>query len=162
MANKNLIFDFYNLNGKDKSVAAAKRYFARAGATVTSVDVDTKIKKIMGVESREVQFGFADSQTVSFGVTGTGDIYQIKVNGKLLPMKNQEDHVKAIAEIVVAMERGRSKFQAALAKAKVELPPSIRTAAPKLEHVLREKISAIDEAIGEARQKLALLQAHSL
>ena len=86
MANKNLIFDFYNLNGKDKSVAAAKRYFARAGATVTSVDVDTKIKKIMGVESREVQFGFADSQTVSFGVTGTGDIYQVKVNSKRLPM----------------------------------------------------------------------------
>lgn len=158
-ADKNLIFDFYNVSGKDKAITAAKRYFARAGSTVTSVDVDTKTKKIAGIESREVQFGFADSQSVSFGVTATGDIYQVKINGKLIPMRNQDDHVKAVAEIVAHMDKGRSKFQAALAKAKVALPPSIRTAAPKLEQVLREKISAVDEAITEATEKLASLKA---
>lgn len=161
MADKHLIFDFYNLTGKDKSITAAKRYFARAGATVTSVDVDAKTKKVLSVETRDVQFGFADSQTVHFGVTATGDIYQVKINGKLIPIKYQDDHAKAIGEIVAAMDKGRGKFQTALSKVRATLPPSIRTAAPKLELVLREKISAVDEAIGAAQQKLASLQAHS-
>lgn len=82
-ADKTLIFDFYNLSGKDKAIASAKRFFARAGATVTSVDVEAKVKKVLGVDTREVQFGFADSQTVSFGVTGTGDIYQVKVRAEV-------------------------------------------------------------------------------
>lgn len=156
---KTLIFGFYELSDKDKSIAKAKRYFAQAGANVTSVDVDAKVKRTMGVSFREVQFGFADSQTVSFGVKNTGDVYQVKVNGKITPIKSQDDHLKAITEIVAAMDKGRAKFQAAMAKVKVALPASIRTAAPKMEQVLREKIVAVDEAITAAKEKLASLQA---
>jgi hypothetical protein len=156
---KNLIFDIYNLSHKDKAIAAAKRAFAKAGAQVTSVDVDAKTKKTLGVEYREVQFGFADSQTIRFGVNATGDVAQVKVNGKTVPLKNPDDHGAAIDELVALMTKGRSKFQAALAKAKVALPPGIRTAAPKLEQVLREKITAIDEAITDATQRRDELKA---
>lgn len=158
MAEKALIFGFYELSDKDKAIAKAKRYFAQAGAIVTSVDVDAKVRRAMDTSYREVQFGFADSQTVSFGVKKTGDIYQVKVNGRLMPIKSQDDHLKAVAEIVSAMDKGRSKFQAALAKVKVALPASIRTAAPRMEQVLREKIAAVDEAITAAKENLATLQ----
>jgi len=155
---KNLILDFYNLSGKDKAIGAAKRAFEKAGATVTSVDVDAKVKRVSNVSSRDVHFGFADSQTASFGVTATGDVFQVKINGRLIPLKNQDDHQKAITEIVAAMAKGRAKFQAALAKVKVDLPKSIRTAAPRMEVVLREQIAAVDEAIGAAETRLAELR----
>ena len=158
MADKALIFDFFNLSEKDKATTKAKRYFEQAGATVTSVDVDAKAKRTAGVSYRDVHFGFADSQTVSFGVKATGDVYQVKVNGRLTPLKHQDDHLKAIGEIVAAMAKGRAKFQAALAKVKVDLPKSIRTAAPKMEAVLREQIAEVDTAISAAEERLALLQ----
>lgn len=119
---KNLIFDIYNLSHKDKAIATARREFDRAGAQVTSVDVASTTKKALGVEYREVQFGFADSQNVLFGITATGDVAQVKLNGKVVAMKNQDDHGKAIAEIVTLMTKGRAKFQAALARKKVALP----------------------------------------
>lgn len=156
---KTLIFDFFELSHKDSSIKAATRQFAKAGATVTSVDVDGKVRRTMGQSYREVQFGFADSQTVSFGIKSTGDVYQVKVNGKPLPLKAQDDHEKAIVEIAAAMNKGRAKFQAALAKVKVELPKSIRTAAPKMEQVLRDRIAVVDDAIGVARETLASLTA---
>lgn len=158
MAGKTLIFDFFKASDKDKSVAKAKRYFEQAGAVVTSVDVDAKVKRVAGVSFRDVHFGFADSQTISFGVKETGDVYQVKVNGRLTPLKHQDDHLKAIGELVAAMAKGRVKFQLALAKVKVELPKSIRTAAPKMEVALREQIAAVDEAIGAAQERLAALQ----
>ena len=155
---KTLIFDFFKASDKDKSIAKAKRYFEQAGALVSSVDVDAKVKRVAGVSFRDVHFGFADSQTLSFGIKETGDVYQVKVNGRLTPLKHQDDHLKAIGELVAAMAKGRAKFQAALAKVKVELPKSIRTAAPKIEVALREQIATVDEAIVAAQERLAELQ----
>jgi len=155
---KQLIFEFFDPSAKDKSIVKAKRYFEQAGALVTSVDVDANVKRVASVSTRAVHFGFADSQTVSFGVTASGDVYQVKINGRLTPLKNQDDHLKAIGEIVAAMAKGRAKFQAALAKVKVDLPKGIRTAAPKMEVVLREQIAAVDEAIGAAQTRLAELR----
>ncbi|MCA8037130.1 hypothetical protein LGM46_29620 [Burkholderia arboris] len=158
---KNLIFDFYNLSGSDAATRTAKRYFLRAGAQVTSVDVDATTKKIGGVEYREVQFGFADSQNVRFGVTASGDVAQVQLNGKPFPIKAQDDHVKAIAEIVSALDRGRKRFQAKLARVPVKLPPSIRTAVPNVERQLREQLAAVDESIDAAKQRLWTLQARA-
>lgn len=154
---KALIFNFFELSGKDESIKKAKRYFSQAGATVTSVDVDAKVRRTLGISYREAQFGFADSQTVSFGITQSGDVYQVKINGKPFPLKSQDDHIKAISEIVAGMSKGRAKFQAALAKVKIALPGTIRTAAPKMEQVLRDKIVAVDEAIAVAQETLATL-----
>jgi hypothetical protein len=157
MAIKTLIFDFFELHDKDASIKKAQRFFEQAGATVTSVDVDAKVRRTAGVSYREVLFGFADSQTVQFGVKNTGDVYQVKVNGKLTPLKSQDDHLKAIAELVALMARGRSKFQIALAKVKVAVPSSIRTAAPAMEKILREQIANVDQAIEAATERLTLM-----
>lgn len=160
--NNHLIFDFFNLSHKDASIKEAKKYFKQAGANVTSVDVDATVKKAAGVAYREVHFSFADSQQVSFGVKETGDVFQVKVNGKQVPLRDQHDHAKAVTELVALMDKGRTKFQAALAKTKVTLPGAIRTAAPKLEQVLREKIAALDDAIGVAKETLSNLRAKQL
>ncbi|WP_211473787.1 hypothetical protein [Collimonas humicola] len=64
-----------------------------------------------------------------------------------MPLKHQDDHVAAIGEMVGKMDADRSKFQAAMAKVRIRLPVSIRTAAPKLEVALQDKVNELDEAI---------------
>ncbi|WP_186083672.1 hypothetical protein [Burkholderia gladioli] len=156
---KNLIFDIYNLSHKDRSIAAAKRAFLKAGAEVTSVDVDPKTKRTSGVEYREIQFGFADSQSIRFAVNATGDVAQVKLNGSLTPLKNQDDHAAVIKELVALMERARPKIQAKLAKIKMALPPSIRTAAPRMEVMLRDRVESLDRDIATATAKRDELKA---
>ena len=155
---KNLLFSFEDLSVKDKAAKAAARYFSRAGANVVQQDVATTVRRSSGVSYREMALTFADSQQVVLRIKSTGDIFQVLLNGKILPLKNQDDHVQAIAEIAKAMDSGRSRFQKLLAKAKVRPPAGIRTAAPKMEQVLTEKRDALKAAIADVREQIEAIK----
>ena len=152
---KSLLFNFDDFSTKDKAAKEAVKYFSRAGANVVQQDASSAVKRNSGVSYRELTLTFADSQRVLIRVKATGDIFQVLLNNKLLPIKNQDDHVAAIAEIVKAMDSGRSKFQKLLAAAKVRPPAGIRTAAPKIEQVLIGKRDALKAAIAEVRAEIA-------
>jgi len=155
---KNLLFSFEYLSSKDKAVRQAERYFSRAGANVVQQEVLTSVKRSSGISYREMALTFADSQQVTLRVKQSGDIFQVLLNGKVLPIKNQDDHAKAIAEIVQAMDKGRSRFQKVLALAKVRAPAGIRTAAPKMMQTLSEKRDALKAAIAEVRDETAAIR----
>ena len=156
---KNLLFNFEDLSSKDKVAKQAVRYFSRAGANVVQQDVPATVKRSSGITYREMTLTFADSQQVAMRIKQTGDLFQVLLNGKVLPIKNQDDHVKAIAEIVQAMDAGRGKFQKVLAAAKVKPPAGIRTAAPKMLQVLTEKRDALKVAITEVRKEIDAIRA---
>jgi hypothetical protein len=155
---KNLLFSFADLSAKDKAARQAARYFSRAGANVVQQDVPTAVKRSSGITYREMSLTFADSQQIVLRIKQSGDIFQVLLNGKVLPIKNQDDHVKAIAEIVQAMDAGRSRFQKLLAAAQARPPAGIRTAAPKMEQVLTEKRDALKSAIAEVRGQIAAIE----
>ena len=156
---KNLLFSFEDLSTKDKAVKQAARYFSRAGANVVQQEVIPTVKRTSGISYREMALTFADSQRVLLRIKQSGDIFQVVLNGKPLPIKSQDDHVKAIAEIVKAMDAGRSKFQKILAAARVKPPAGIRTAAPKMEQVLTDKRDALKSAISAVRAEISGLTA---
>ena len=156
---KNLLFSFEDLTVKDKAAKQAIRYFSRAGANVVQQDIPSALKRSSGVTYREMALTFADSQTVVLRIKQSGDIFQVLLNGKVLPIKNQDDHIKAIAEIAQAMDAGRSKFQKILAAARVKPPAGIRTAAPKMEQVLTDKRDALKSAIAAVRAEISGLPA---
>lgn len=151
---KNIVFKFEEMNSKDKATKAVSSYFKKAGAEIVQVDVAPNVKRTSGISYRELSITFADSQVIIFRIKQSGDIYQALLNGKVRPMKNQDDHVAAITELVKAMESGRTAFQAKLAKAKVKLPNSIKTTVPNKEKLLIEKRDALKEAIAAAEQEL--------
>lgn len=155
---KNLLFSFEDLSAKDKAAKQAVRFFSRAGANVVQQDVPATVKRSSGITYREMTLTFADSQQVVLRIKQSGDIFQVLVNGKVLPIKNQDDHVKAIAEIVQAMDAGRSRFQKLLAAAQARPPAGIRTAAPKMEQVLAEKRDALKAAIAEVRSQIEAIK----
>ncbi|MEN9866665.1 MAG: hypothetical protein RL748_2255 [Pseudomonadota bacterium] len=158
-ATQPILFDFFNLSGKDKASKAISKLFHQSGNQVVKIEVDAKPSRSAGITYRMVHLVFGDSQTVSLGVKASGDIWQVKLNGKLFPMKAQDDPKAAIQDLANAMNQGRAKFQAALAKTSVALPASIRTAAPKMAEVLRGKIADVDAALLAGQEQLTALQA---
>ncbi len=148
-------FSFEDLSSKDKALRQMTKTFARLGAHVVQSDVPSTVKRTAGISYREVNLTFADSQVVSFRVKKTGDIYEVRLNNRPLPIRAQDDQAKAIKEIVDAMDSGRAAFQRKLAKAQVKVPSGLKTAAPKMEKVLSDKVAALKEAIEAVRKQIA-------
>lgn len=159
MADKKLLFSFEDFSSKDRAAKAVAKYFTRAGASVVQIDASSAIRRSSGVSYRELTLTFADSQAVVLRVKQTGDIFQVLLNGKVLPLVNQDDHAKAIAEVAKAMDAARTAFQKKLARAKAKLPASIKTAAPRMEQVLTEKRDSLKDALADARTELEGLRA---
>lgn len=151
----NLLFTFEDMSNKDKATKGLLRYFQRAGLKVAEAEANPSTKRTSGVSYRELTLTFADSQQVVLRVKQTGDIYQVLVNKSLFPLKNPDDHIKAVAELVKALDAGRVAFQKKMAAIKVPLPAGIRTAAPRIEQVLTEKRDALRTAIAAVDEEIA-------
>ncbi len=151
-------FNFDEL-ATDKAAKKVAQLFQRAGAPVIQTEADSRIKRTAGVTYREMHFTHADGQRTSIRITKSGDVGQVLINGSVIPLKNQDNPTKAIGEITKRLEDGRAKFQAKLARTKVELPKGIKTAAPKLEQKLTEEVQRLDSLIAQRSTELADLKA---
>lgn len=157
---KNLLFSFADMGNKsDAATRKLVSQFHRVGSSVVQGEAVPTIRRTSGISYREMVLTFADSQKVILRIKESGDIYQVLLNDKIIPIKNQDDHTKAIAEIAAAMDSGRVKFQAAMTKIKASLPAGIRTAAPKMEVALTEKRDSLKVAIAAVREEIAQLAA---
>jgi len=152
-----LLFDFEK--AKDKAMVTASRLFQKVGAQVVSTEVAQTLSKRAGVAFRSVAFTFADGQTVVMNVKTTGDVFEVKVNGSVVPLRHQDDHGEAIAEIAGWLERKRAAFQRALAKASIPIPAGIRSSAADTLKAKQAKRDGLLEAISLAKETLQRLTA---
>lgn len=156
---KNLLFNFEEMaSSKDKIAKIIGRQFGMAGQNIVQTDISESTKRSSGVSFREMTLTFADSQTITLRVKQTGDIFQVLLNNKVIPIKNQDDHAKAVTEIAQNLDKGRAQFQKKLAATKVAVPKGIKTAAPKIEQVLTEKRDSLKEAIRAVNDEIGKLQ----
>jgi len=156
---KTLLFEFENMGEQSRKMKELIRAFSRAGANVVSSDVAKTTTRRAGVTFRNVSLTFADGQRVVLAVKSTGDVFEVRVNDKVTPIKNQDDHSKAVVEIATKMDVGRSAFQKALAKARVPLPPAPRVSRATLIKAKEERRDGLVEAVGLARKELQELTA---
>lgn len=156
---KNILFTFEELTGKDKPTRELTRIFKRAGVDVAQVDVNPSIKRTSGITYRELLLTFADSQQVVLRIKQTGDVYQILLNGKVMPLRAQDDHAAAVAEVVKAMDAGRAAFQKKLAMVRPALPPSIRTAAPQMMQQLSKRRDDLVQAVQAVNDEITRIRA---
>lgn len=163
-----MLFSFEDLGDETKAAKALEKIvkiFTRAGNGVIPDDSKaeaaemSKIKRTAGVKYREIAINFLDSQSLVLRVKESGDIYQVVLNKKVVPIKNQDDQKKAITELVGMLNTGRSKFQAAMAKQKVKLPNESTTAKPKQVEVLTATRDKLKEDIATIREETAKLAA---
>ena len=155
---RTLLLNFEGLgNPSDAATKSLYKQFSRHGCAIAQLGVAPGVKRSSGVSYKEMLLTFKDSQTVLLRVKQSGDIFQVRANGRALPIQHQDDYVKAVIEIVDVLDAGRKKFQAKLAATAPSLPPRLRTAAPKIEQALAEKRDALKEAIAEVREEIASL-----
>lgn len=158
---KSLVFDIESLASNEKTIREAKRLFARAGAHVVDAQVAPQMQKKAGVGYRNVDFTFADGQTVTMSVKTTGDVFEVRINKSVVPLRQQDDHVKAIGEIASLLDKKRAAFQRSLARVKTPLPPSLRTSRTSLIAAKIEKRDGLKELVSQAEATLAELTGES-
>lgn len=155
-----LLFDFKDFaTPKVISKKITTEFNKAANVTPVNVEVSPKTRRDSGVSFREIFAMFADNQTVTLRVKQSGDIYKVLINNKLLPIKNQDNHAKAIGEICSAMDKGRSAFQKKLAKTKITLPPSVKSTIVSKQQALDNKKTALLEAIDAVQNELNAVNA---
>lgn len=155
---KTILFKFDAMGaGNDKAIRDIIKLFDRAGVQVVSSDVAKTMTKRAGVSFRSVDFTFADGQRVTLGVKETGDVFEVKINGGVVPLRQQDDHVKTIIEITGMLDRRRSAFQRAMARVRVPIPPSARVSRSTLLAAKTQKRDSLKEAVGLAEQELVEL-----
>ena len=161
MSKTNLIFEFKDLETKQKQVQKKIENIFNAAGKIkpVEIEIDSKTKRNNGISYKQIFCEFADSQTVIFKVKQSGDIFEVLLNKKILPIANQDNHRKAVGEVINAMEKGRSAFQKKLAKAKATLPPSVKSTIVSKQQAMDEKKAALLEAIQAVQSELDAVNA---
>lgn len=155
------LFDFDSEADSARTLKRISQLMQRAGQPVVSFDFDKRVRRIQGIASgyREANLTLASGQIVTLRVKESGDVYQVLLNSQLKALKNQDDMGKAIGEIAGMADANQGKFQAALARKKVDMPKGIKTAAPKLEQVLTERNAELNAQIAERQQQVEAIKA---
>jgi len=163
-----LLFDIKNLSTEAESMKRLIEMFAMLGETLVNHDVDKTLKRSAGITYKDLSLTFADSQTVTFSIKQTGDIWKVKLNNKQIALRNQDAHKPeaVIQEIAQKIKAGRTAYQKALAaKTKAdEVVQSVKQAGLKNTQKIRvaalqEQVSALDNSIVEAQKVKAALEA---
>jgi CRISPR/Cas system CMR-associated protein Cmr5 small subunit len=137
------------------------KLFSKNHSTVVSQSIDTKIKRSSGISYREMSLTLGDSQVVILRIKSSGDIFQVSLNKKLIPIKNQDDQSAAVIEIINAVNAGRTKFQKKLAALAAKLPTAIKTAAPKMLVTLTARRDELISAIADVETEIEALKKNS-
>ena len=153
----NVVLKFDELKANDATAPKSiLQIIRRAGASVASSWVDGKVRRDNAISFKEIHLVFADNQEAVLRVKQSGDIYQVKLNGRAMPIQNQDDHKLAIIEIIDAVDANSNKFQLKLAKSKVKLPVGIQSTVTRKQDALKARITELDVAIAEAQAELGV------
>ncbi len=153
-------FDYAKLTGQDPASKSLVREFARHHAQVISIEGDSKERKTSGVAYKTLSLAFADSQQVALNIKKTGDIFQVLINGRVTPIRQQDDLNKAVIEIIDRLDAGRKAFQKRQAMVKVDAPKPKNlsmTAANQIK-ILEEKRDNLKAEIEAVRAERTALE----
>lgn len=106
------VFDFARFDVE--GVKPIKDAFEKAGLTVVDVEASNKAARRSGYQVKQATFFFSDGQRVVMMLKndgdGRGDIYQVKLNSRVVPVKNVDDMDKAVAEIAAMAGANSASF----------------------------------------------------
>lgn len=143
--------DFSSAQAAAKAIKKISQIMIRAGQPVVGSEFTEKARRVAGITYREASLTVASGQMVALRVNSTGDIFQVRINGAVQPLKNQTDSDKAVAEIAGMLEKGQVAFQKAQARKEIALPKGMITPAPKQAAVYAEREAQLDTQIAERK-----------
>lgn len=150
--------DFSSAQAGDKALKQVSQLMIRAGQPVIATEFTQKSKRSNSITFREATLSLASGQIVTLRVNVTGDIYQVLLNRKEMPIKAHDDTAKAVAEIAGMAEKNQAAFQKAQARVKVEIPQGLTTPPKKMLAALTERSVQLDTEIAERKATVADLE----
>ena len=90
-------FDFDNFD--EKGLEPVKRDFERAGLTVIDIEATNRSRRQSGFATKTARFHFQDGQTITLRIKGDGDVFQVQLNSRVVPIANVDNRKKAIEEM---------------------------------------------------------------
>jgi hypothetical protein len=152
------VFNFDELSSNEHTAPKSiLQIIRRAGGTVASSWVDGKVRRENAIAFKEIHLVFADSQEAVLRVKQSGDIFQVKVNGRATPIKNQDDHKKALIEVIDAVDANSASYQKKLTQTKVSTPTGLKSTVTRKEAALTARIEELKAGIAEATNELAAM-----
>lgn len=158
-----------------RGVEPIKKAFEKAGASVIEVVAPNRAARRAGHQVKTATFFLADGQQVMLLLKndgdGNGDVYQVQLNKRVIPIKNVESITKAAAEIAgiinsnspVFLQAERRK-QAKLKIDPVDLGGGEKKKAPPVTNkaklmAAKSEVSALEKQALEQEQILTVKQA---
>lgn len=152
-------FDFEKFGEGDLSDIKAE--FDKNGAKVIDLEANNRSRRVSGYATKTAVFYFQDGQTITLRIKGDGDVYQVQMNGRVLPITEVGDKNKAIAEMARTLganapawrKAQRSKQQ----RAKVNEKDFKARAVPR-----RKQIEEMESSVSQAQEELTELESENI
>jgi len=90
-------FDFANFD--EKGLSGVKEAFERAGVTVIDLEASNRSRRMSGFATKSATFYFEDGQTITLRIKGDGDVFQVKLNSRVVPIRNVHSMKEAVGEM---------------------------------------------------------------
>jgi vacuolar-type H+-ATPase subunit I/STV1 len=127
------------------------KQFGKADLPVEKVDATNKAKREMGFLVKSATFNFESGQKLLLKAKAGGSIFQVRLNGKVIPIKNADDLEKGVKEVVQYVKKNevtylkqRAKRIEALQKVKIKLPKN-KTGSVSIERQIESYNSSLDQ-----------------
>lgn len=153
----------------EKNLQSIVKKFKKAGYTVTAIDAPNVAKRESGFLIKNFTLTFEDGQQIQVRVKADGTIFQVKLNRKVVPVRNVDNMDKAVVEMADYMYYNAKAFARAKAqreRRKLNPPkPSVTTTrAEKLAQatenlgILSENVEDLEKQFAEIMETVAFRQ----
>ena len=131
--------------------------FNQAGLPVADVEATNKAKRESGFLVKSALITFESGQKLLVKAKAGGSIFQVKLNNKVLAIKNVDDIDKAVAEVLSFVKENDVRYQ----KAKDRAAAHVKVEVAKIKPVntsVAEQLTALQTQIEEAGAKTETLR----
>lgn len=148
-----IALDFDNLDKKGLKTFLDK--FKRKKMPVKNVEARNKSTRANGVMQKDFTMEFADGQKIQIFVKSDGTIFQVKLNKKVIPIRNTTNLDRAVDELVGVLQKNASAFDRAK---QLRQRRSIRPPKPRITTTRKQKIEEANNEIAALENQLADLK----
>ena len=121
--------------------------FEKWGVKIASIESTNRPKRESGMLLKDVTFVFDDAQKMLVRVKSDGTVFQVKLNKKVVPIKNVDDMDKAIIELVDYVQDNAKAYERA--KVQREKRKKLNIQPPNVVTTRQEKIAAAKQSLSD-------------
>lgn len=154
MPSKQVKLDFDKMTETGLKPLAKK--FEKWGLSVKKIDANNKAKRESGYMLKDALFTFSDGQQMLVRVKQDGTVFQVKLNKKVVPIKNVADMDKAVIEMVDYIQGNAKAYEQA--KIQREKRKKLNIPVPAVRTTRQERLEKTQAALTEVQGSVENLQ----